>query len=466
MTSFTCLYFCGAINQLFFLNVGIPALNLTIMYFFRRELHRLMVPVMFMFIVVFNSCKKDDNFPPHGTPSSHSSIVIDKWITMQLRLMRNATGIPNQAFSRHFAYTGVAALQSMEPGLHGYAKWKNKWNGLTGLPTVVKREYYYPANVNAAMARINRDMFPNASVADKAAIDSLENALTTEFLTIKPAAVINASADFGKAVATAVFNWAETDGYKNANNAYQVPVGPGLWKPTPPAFAPNPATPYWGNNRTIIVNSTQGASVPAPVSYSTDPSSPFYAMVKELYDVSKVLTDDQKAAAIFWRDVPGATSPGHWLSIMQQLMKQKNTSLDVAAVAYALTGTAINDALIVCFKNKYQYNLVRPVTYIREVMLVEDWNSYIGTPAHPEYPSAHSSLSVAAANILDKIFPNVHAFTDHTYDYMNLAPRNYSSLNAIAAEAGMSRLYAGIHYRKSIEASTVQANKVTANILK
>src|SRR6188474_1937937 len=70
-----------------------------------------------------------------GKPTSYSSDVLDKWMTMQLRLMRNATGIANHAFSRHFAYAGVAALESLKPGLHGqFYQWTNKWNGLTGLP--------------------------------------------------------------------------------------------------------------------------------------------------------------------------------------------------------------------------------------------------------------------------------------------------------------------------------------------
>ena len=108
-------------------------------------------------------------------------------------------------------------------------KWSAKWNGLTGLPTAANaNSYYYPANVNGAMAAINRSFFPNSSAADKAAIDSLEHALNQEFLQTKTHAEISTSAQFGKDVAVAVFNWAETDGYKNANAPYVVPTGPGL----------------------------------------------------------------------------------------------------------------------------------------------------------------------------------------------------------------------------------------------
>lgn len=416
----------------------------------------------------FSACSKNEGPKPGpmNLPAKYSSDVIDKWITMQLRLMRNATGIQNQAFSRHFVYAGLAALESLSPGIPTHHTYSKKWNGLNGMLPAGGHatSYYYPANVNAALATINRALFPAASAADKTAIDSLENALKQEFLTKESQTKIDISSQYGKDVATAVFNWSETDGYKNASAPYTAPVGDGLWVPTAPAFAA-PASPYWGNNRTIVKNSTENTQPVAPIAFSAETKSAFYQMVKEVYDASQTLTDDQKAMAMFWRDVPGVSSPGHWLSILQQVMRKvPNTGLDRAAFAYAFTGAAINDALIACWKSKYQYNLVRPITYIRNVMGFQSWNAHLGTPAHPEYPSAHSSLSAAAAGVMQDMFGNIGSFTDHTYDYLGFAPRTYYSLTAIANEAGLSRWYAGIHYLPSIDAGLKQGKKVADNI--
>ena len=77
--------------------------------------------------------------------SHYPAEVLDKWMTLQLRLMRNATGIPNQAFSRHMVYSGIVALESIAPGLPRGNKWEVKWNGLTGLPPSGNMKYYYPA---------------------------------------------------------------------------------------------------------------------------------------------------------------------------------------------------------------------------------------------------------------------------------------------------------------------------------
>lgn len=417
-------------------------------------------------ITIFSmfSCTKDTPGNEVKNPNHYDSKVIDKWMTVQLRLMRNATGIPNHGFSRHFAYSGVAAVLSIDFGTGQLSKWSAKLNGISGLPAKkYSHEYFYPANVNASLAAINRAMFPNASAADKAAIDSLETALKNEFLQSQSPEIIANSESYGKAVSAAVYGWAESDGYKNANNPFTLKTGPGKWIPTPPAFA-NPATPHWGKNRTIIKGSIRNTKPVEPPYYSDQPNSDFYKMVKQVRDVSQTLTQDQKDQANFWKDIPGVSSPGHWLSILQQVMKHRSTGLGDAALAYALTGAAINDALITCFITKYDIQLVRPVSYIRNEMGMKDWSPFLSTPAHPEFPSAHSSLSLAAGSVMEKLFGTNKALTDHTYDYLGYPARTYPTYTAIGVEAGKSRLYGGIHYQFSIDAGSWQGMRVAENI--
>ena len=423
-------------------------------------------------LLILSSCEKQFEYSVpqlpgipriEVTPSEHSSEVLTKWMGLQVRLMKNTAG-PNHGFARHMAYSGIAAVEAVMPGEGIDHAWSAKWNGLTGLPHIAPgKKYFLPQNVNAALAGMNRMMFPTANATDKAAIDSLENALYQEFLTVEKQSKLDQSTEFGKAVATAVFNWAETDGYKLANAPYTVPVGIGFWKPTPPAFAA-PATPYWGNNRPVIAGSHYAVHVAPPPAYSEATKSDFFIQAKNVYEISLSLTDAQKAMAIFWRDVPGVTSPGHWLSILQQTVVKTNSSLEKAALAYALSGGALNDALVACFKDKYAYNVVRPVTYIREVMGYSEWNTVLGTPAHPEYPSAHSSLSAAVGDVLHKLYGDV-TITDHTYDYLGMQPRTYNSFAQIGHEAGNSRVYAGIHYQNSVDQGIVQGKRVAKNIL-
>jgi len=73
-------------------------------------------------------------------------------------------------------------------------------------------------------------------------------------------------------------------------------------------------------------------------------------MVKAVYDASQTLTTDQTNMALYWRDIPGVTAGGHWLSILQEVLKQTNSRLDKAALAYAVTGTCLAMLLSVAGK--------------------------------------------------------------------------------------------------------------------
>ena len=113
---------------------------------------------------------------------------------------------------------------------------------------------------------------------------------------------------------------------------------------------------------------------------------------------------------------------------------------------------ALHDASLVVWKGKYEYAVVRPETYIQQ-HIDKSWQPLISTPPHPEFPAAHAALSYTAATILQTIFANNHAFTDSTYSTIGMEKRRYQSLREAATEAGLSRLYGGIHYRNSIEQS-------------
>ena len=407
-----------------------------------------------------------NNHPGHLTQTkTYTSAVAIAWMNMQLRLMRTATAIPNVAFCHPYAYSGIALYEAVVPGMPAYQSLEGQLNGLSGLPqTIHGLAYHWPSSANAALAFINKHMFPTTSIANKTAIDSLENALALAYQSEADAETINRSIAFGKAVAQKVFDWSETDGYLHASDAYTAPVGPGLWVSTPLAFA-KASTPYWGNLRTIVAGSVDNTKPGAPTTYSENPYSTFYAMAKQVYDVSQTLTPEQTAMALYWRDIPGVTTPGHFLSILKQVLEIEEPSLDKAAIAYALCAIAVNDAAISCWQTKYHFNLVRPITYIRTVLGHASWTSLIGTPAHPEYSAAHAVLSAANADVLTNLFGDNYSFTDHTYDYLGYAPRSFSSFRAIGEDAANSRLYGGIHYQPSIDIGLVQGRKVAQNII-
>jgi hypothetical protein len=394
-----------------------------------------------------------------------SADVATKWMALQMRLMGTTAGIPNQAFARPYAYSGIVLYESVVEGMPAFQSLVGQ---LTAMPAMPQKgngmAYHWPASANAGLASINRLMFPTTSDANKASIDSLENALNLQYQSESDASTLGRSIEYGKSVAEKIFEWAQTDGFLHASDPYNPPIGDGLWVPTPPAFAA-PSTPYLHNMRLMIAGSGDNTQPGAPTPYSIDPSSDFYNMVKQVYVASQTLTAEQTAMAFFWRDLPGVSTPGHYISILEQVLVNEQSTLDKAAIAYAMGGITAYDAIISCWTTKYHYNLVRPITYIRTVLGHSTWNSLLTTPAHPEYSSAHAVASSATADILTNLFGDNYRFTDHTYDYLGMAPRSFPSFKAMGEDAGNSRLYAGIHYQPSINTGLLQGRKVAQNII-
>jgi hypothetical protein len=227
--------------------------------------------------------------------------------------------------------------------------------------------------------------------------------------------------------------------------------------------------PYLGNCRTFVKGDIDNTVPPPPLAFSEDPQSPFYKMVDELYRSSKQGNDMNKATALFWDDFPNGrtlTAGGHWESILKVIMGQLNMSLIEGARVYAELFITMQDASIGCFKAKYTYNLLRPVTYVQKYMRQQDWQPLIVTPPHPEYPAAHAVVSMSAATVLTHILGDQIAFTDNSYAYLQFPAHKFNSFKEAGREAGVSRFYGGIHYMPSIEAGFKQGGMIADNVHK
>ncbi|MBK8022963.1 MAG: vanadium-dependent haloperoxidase [Chloroflexi bacterium] len=273
-------------------------------------------------------------------------------------------------------------------------------------------------------------------------------------------------------MADAIYIWSLTDGghdgeINNHRADYVAPTGEGLWVPTARSSGdPLPALqPYWGDNRPFALTSGGDCAPPPPPAYSLDASASFYVEALEVYDTVRQLTPEQQEIALFWSDDPGQTStpPGHSISILTQIIRQQELTLDRAAEAYARLGIALADSFIACWKIKFQYSLLRPVTYI-QTNIDAAWNTLLSTPPFPEYPSGHSVQSAAAAAVLEQLFGESFSFLDHTHSDRGMAPRHFESFAEFAEEAALSRLYGGIHYRSAIEQGLEQGRCISERV--
>src|SRR6187401_2716052 len=175
-----------------------------------------------------------------------SSDVVVSWINLQLQMNKAPlpAGTAGQGNDRCVAYCGIALYESVVPGMPAYQSLSGQLTNFPEMPaTEPGKAYHWAASANAALAEMNRRLFPTTSAANKTSIDNLENTLKANYANEVDAATLQRSIAFGKEVATKVFVWAAVDGSANVNPPYIPPVGPGLWVSTPPNF-PAAANPY------------------------------------------------------------------------------------------------------------------------------------------------------------------------------------------------------------------------------
>ncbi len=393
---------------------------------------------------------------PSFADSVAASDVLQNWYDLVLMLVRHTPTYSPPVASRSFAYLGIVAHESVGAC---NAKCESLNQQVRGLPLVPRTgsAEQLPLVLHAALERAVMDFFGNTGPTGLRAIKAMSRKISAALMGTVPDSQAAAAEDLGGAIATTVFEWSKSDGGHLVENlgfpmTYDLGKKKWSWVPTnPQTLQQTPLLPTWGRNRSFAMPEGQLCGLPAPLSYSEDKSSAFYKEALEVYETSQSLSDEQKTIARFWSDDPmlSPTPPGHWVSIALQIFKKENSPVEKRAATLAQLGIAIADGFIGCWADKYKYDLLRPLTYIRRV-IDPAWTTLLITPPFPEYPSGHSTQSGAAAVVMNQAFGANYAFEDATHQRDGLKPRHFASFADAAREAAMSRLYGGIHFRSAI----------------
>jgi membrane-associated phospholipid phosphatase len=296
--------------------------------------------------------------------------------------------------------------------------------------------------------------------SQKATFDA---ARTTSLATIADGQAKIDGLTFGKTIADKVIAARANDG-STIKVPYTSGTTPGDWQATAVVINPDGTTssapavlPQWGNVKTFgIPQSDILANRPAPppaltsAQYATE-----FNQVKDLGAAnSTTRTADQTEIAKFWADGAGTfTPPGHWNQIAQDVARDKFNSLIDNARLFAALDVAQADAAICCWDTKYAYSEWRPITAIRNAATDGNaattadptWTSLLATPNFPTYTSGHSTFSSAAATVLTSFYGDNYAFSTTSPGLAGVT-RSFTGFTQAAEEAGMSRIYGGIHF--------------------
>jgi hypothetical protein len=385
--------------------------------------------------------------------------VLHAWYDLTLELVRHTATYSPPVASRAFAYMGLTAFEAVASGTSKITSLAGQLPQFNDVPRRKAGLKYDEAIVlHAALVASVQNLFSNTGPAGQRAIRALSAKIDAALAPgVKPK-FLKLSTEYGNAIASHIFNWSKSDGGADVElmgfaSDYKIDNAPGHWKPTGSVRLQQlPLLPKWGENRTFALANGAACSLPPPPAYSEDKTSGFYSEAVEVYEVSKKLTPEQKLIARFWSDDPmlSPTPPGHWLFITLDILKTKDMSLEDHVDILARLGMGVSDAFVACWKSKYDYDVLRPVTFIKK-HIDPAWEPILITPPFPEYPSGHSTQSGAAAAILTEFFGENFAFEDKTHVREKFSGRPFKSFWDAANEAGISRLYGGIHFRAAVE---------------
>ena len=440
-------------------------------------------------LLVFISCKKDNDPPPTPKPAPTlqdlDSKVAVKWADKTLYVIRfSAFNTPTYS-SRSLGYIGLCMYETLVAGDPTHRSMSGQLNGLILPPLNVTEEIHWTLAVNAAQDTLIKLLYPvpgNSHRFIHESIDSLYDAVYEEESKNIAKETIDRSIKWGRDVALAIYNWSLNDGGdkgygRNFVPTFVFPSGASYWIPPirGQTISLYPLHPYWGDNRTFVP-ANGSLPVPAIIPYSTDTASAYYKVYKAVYDKDKVLTLPEMELAAWWGDDPTETfsPPGHSYAMATMAANKSNPKIIIAAEAYARTGMAVADAFIRCWKAKYTYFNERPSSYVKK-NIDPNWQQFWPEPPFPAFPSGHSIQSGAAAEVLTAVYGDNFSFTDHSHEgnrrYDDLRffdlrypARSFKSFWEAANECAYSRFLGGIHTQQDNDAGTAQGKVIGENV--
>ena len=357
--------------------------------------------------------------------------------------------------ARAYSYVSAAQYDALKSAWYWKYQYKRlspakNGSGIAALMPISDMPSYpsEDAVLSGVTADMLKSLFP-AAIAD-VTLKAAEQRNAAIWSGKATASDVAAGLALGKAVATAFLTRAGADGMRTAGGT------PAQWQALADSAttrgqiawvsqdipARPPMLPLFGQVRGWMMTPAEiVAERPGP-----PPSTSSQQMKDEVAEVKQVvshLTREQLAIAQKWNDGAGTYSPpGHWNDIALEYVRDAKMSEVRAARVFALLNMAMHDAAVGCWEAKFYYFNPRPS------QLDPTIKTQIGLPNFPSYTSGHSTFSAAAAAVLSDLFPS-----------------GTSSFNAMRDEAGISRMYGGIHYRSDVEAGKAHGARIAAHTL-
>lgn len=348
------------------------------------------------------ACGTNESTAPDTEDGRLGSSVLWNERAVALIVTRQPTSNGQAAVSRILTYLSVAQYRAVvaAQAAAGEARPPSAAAAVGGASAAVLNSFF-PLDVAATEAQLQSDLAaltaPNAGRSDIARGEAL-----------------------GRNIGSAVVGQAAQDNYGVAPTGTP-PTGPGMWRSSAAAIVRS-----LHGTKPFFLTSVSQIRPPAPPQFG---SSAFTTALAEVRRISDTRTQDQIALAVRWNTSSGPFTAGALNLIADSVIRSYGSNELEAARILAFANAAAFDAQIGCWDAKLHYWYIRPTQADSAIKLA------IPLPNHPSYPSGHSCITAGIMGVLIDAFP-----------------RDRARFEAIINDAGMSRVYGGIHYRFDIDA--------------
>lgn len=272
----------------------------------------------------------------------------------------------------------------------------------------------------------------------------------------------------GTAAAESLIQSRADDG-RNASIEFNVPPAPGIWRPTPEAFAEF-AVPWLGFVRPFALASAQEFDLPEPPLLESEEYATDFNEVKDYGSLTSTVRDEhQTEIARFF----SANPVPQYHAALRDAVTRRGFDIVDSARAFALLGTSTADALITAWRAKFEFPTWRPITAIREAdtdgndATVADptWTPMVPTPPYPDYASGHASVTGSTSNVFGYLFGEDSLDIDIPALVAGTTTRHYDSTDVWDQDAMDARVWLGLHVRFSMGFANETAHKVSDHVI-
>ena len=273
----------------------------------------------------------------------------------------------------------------------------------------------------------------------------------------------------GQDVAAAILALRSNDGSAMVLPPFVPKAQAGSYQLTPPNFAPADFI-QWPQVTPFALERANEFRPGPPPQLTSEEYTLSFNEVKSIGLISSTTrTADQTQIGQFWN----GNIQDFWNEIAQTAALTHHLDLAQSAHLFALLNITLADTTIAFFDTKYTYDLWRPVTAIQMADIdnnpqTDQDSTWIPLPtktaADPSFPGAHSATSFAAAEVL-RLSLGDQINLDVTSESLSGVTRHFTSFSAAAEEAGLSRIYAGQHFRFDHLAGARMGQQVARSVL-